>query len=90
MNRSIHIHQMIMRSSFCLLAWCTLVVAPTFAQTITHVPLFTFDGDAPFDLFGWSVSGAGDVNGDGFADLIVGAWGAVSYTHLTLPTIYSV
>ena len=75
MNRSIHIHQMIMRSSFCLLAWCTLAVAPTFAQTITHVPLFTFDGDAPFDLFGLSVSGAGDVNGDGFADLIVGAWG---------------
>ena len=75
MNRSIHIHQMIMRSSFCLFAWCTLAVVPTFAQTITHVPLFTFDGDAPFDFFGWSVSGAGDVNGDGFADLIVGAWG---------------
>jgi hypothetical protein len=35
--------------------------------------LYTFDGDSPHDLFGGSVSGVGDVNGDGFDDLVVGA-----------------
>ena len=35
--------------------------------------LYTFYGDSPNDLFGSSVAGAGDVNGDGHADLIVGA-----------------
>ena len=44
------------------------------AQTITHVPLYTFHGDSEDDQFGWSVSGAGDVSGDGRADLIVGAF----------------
>ncbi|MBP6366118.1 MAG: FG-GAP repeat protein [Nitrosomonas sp.] len=34
---------------------------------------FRLDGVAVFDRSGWSVSNAGDVNGDGFDDVIVGA-----------------
>jgi hypothetical protein len=38
--------------------------------------LWQFDGQAAGDQLGRSVSGAGDVDGDGFDDLIVGAIGA--------------
>ena len=37
---------------------------------------FRLDGVSPGDRSGFSLAGAGDVNGDGFADVIVGARGA--------------
>ena len=37
---------------------------------------FIVNGQCASDYSGWSVSSAGDVNGDGLADLIVGAYGS--------------
>jgi hypothetical protein len=52
-----------------------------FADTIDLASLdgtdgFRLTGIAPYDYSGFSVASAGDVNGDGFADLIIGAYGA--------------
>ncbi len=41
----------------------------------TGLPLFVLDGDSASDFFGWSVAAAGDVDGDGTADIVVGAYG---------------
>ncbi|MDX2115642.1 MAG: hypothetical protein SFZ24_08495 [Planctomycetota bacterium] len=49
------------------------LVATSAAAQIVHCPLYVFNGDSPEEWLGSSVSGAGDVNNDGFADIIVGA-----------------
>ena len=44
---------------------------------------FILTGIDAGDNSGWSVSSAGDVNGDGYDDLIIGAWRADSFTGET-------
>ena len=61
-------------SAVCFSLGAMTPVGLTMGQTVNHSPLYTFNGDSGDEL-GFSVSGAGDVNGDGFADLIVGAPG---------------
>ena len=59
-------------SAVCFSLGAMTPVGLTMGQTVNHSPLYTFNGDSGDEL-GFSVSGAGDVNGDGFADLVVGA-----------------
>jgi len=49
-------------------------IYPALADTDPPADIrFTGESGGAEDLFGWSAAAAGDVNGDGFADLVIGA-----------------
>jgi hypothetical protein len=50
------------------------------ASGLSPTPMLTLTGEATADYFGFSVASAGDVNGDGYSDLVVGAYGYIFYT----------
>src|SRR6266513_4744730 len=56
-------------------------IAPAFAavfelSSLNGINGFKISGEAAGDYSGFSISDAGDVNGDGFADLLIGAYRA--------------
>ncbi len=63
-------------SSYVVFGRKTGFAASLDLSTLNGTNGFRLDGAAAYDFSSWSVSGAGDVNGDGFADLIIGARGA--------------
>jgi hypothetical protein len=49
------------------------------ATGLASAPAMTLTGPlGPVDNFGWSLASAGDVNGDGYADVVVGAWASLN------------
>ena len=50
-------------------------IHPGSPSGVTSSGNLTLTGGTTYDAFGWSASGAGDVNGDGYDDVIVGAPG---------------
>ncbi len=56
----------------------------------TGAVLYTFYGESELDAFGYSVAGAGDVDNDGYADLIIGAYyNSVGASHAGRVYVYS-
>jgi hypothetical protein len=63
-------------ASYVIFGKASAFAASLNLSALNGVNGFKLSGVAAYDASGWSVSAAGDVNGDGFDDLIIGALGA--------------
>jgi hypothetical protein len=64
-----------------------LIIKPrcaSFNETVAETDSLPVIGESAGDSSGYSVSSAGDVNGDGLDDLIVGAWSADPNSKLSV------
>lgn len=78
------------RIAACFLFLVTPAITVDAQSAVTFVDAFTFHGDSADDLLGFSVSGAGDVNGDGFIDFVAGAMGShIDGSYSGLALVYS-
>jgi len=67
-----------------------VIAAPATAQTQTGATRLALLGETPGDEFGTALDSAGDVNGDGYGDVIVGApFGYAALGHPGGAVIYS-
>ena len=60
---------------WCLVVREWVVVALLALSSLNGANGFKLDGENNGDYSGWSVSAAGDINGDGVVDLLIGAYG---------------
>ena len=77
-------------SSYVVFGKASGFASATNLSTLDGSNGFRLDGVAANDLSGYSVASAGDVNGDGFADLIIGAYGASPGGRLNAGSSYVV
>ncbi|MEW5985349.1 MAG: FG-GAP-like repeat-containing protein [Chloroflexota bacterium] len=56
-----------------LTLWLWAALPPGRAAALPDVADWTAEGDEAYSHYGWSAGTAGDVNGDGYSDVIVGA-----------------
>ena len=77
-------------SSYVVFGSTTGLLSPFNLSTLDGLNGFTINGIMTFDNLGSAVSGAGDVNGDGIDDLIIGAYGASPNSNISAGSSYVV